>query len=491
MYRENLADFVNLCRLERVPLTTDAQDRLLRAIRYTLFNRKYDELQSLFMACGMGESEIIARKRFYLKFAALVGRLTLLMPPLHKFFMLDYVAEDMIDGGDPDLVAAGTRLQTILSHAKSGAADIKGQIIMPAITAFQAERLAFYQKNPAEFIVDFIEPYWEYDSDRFYGLAAAVEFLSLDAADRLEVGPILIKSLGEFASPGDFFAAFNATTVNLLKKSGYADWADLFLQFFKPLEAVLAVKETYSPPEQPVKTPLVAEDAYGELSLAAISNVWKTKGLDEALGLAKQRLQMTPDDPFACGMLGDMFLTRMNVPLALACLSRAFHRAPDAPVVVFTLARAFLAGYFSEQVDLCRQCLQKMPAYQAAPQNFMFGVELFLKCDEPGARVAVNGRELGECPLQIRNVRPGSAQLAWKLKDGREKIHQVDLVDATVAKFKYHPVAGIISDEISRDGSITVYTPTGARELRDMIPEFLVADLKMLPDPTIAQCLAG
>ncbi|MDD3149067.1 MAG: hypothetical protein PHD82_17390, partial [Candidatus Riflebacteria bacterium] len=95
MYRENLSEFVNLCRLGRVPLTSDAQDRLLRAIRFTLWNRKHDELQSLLMACGMGESEIIERKRFYLKFAAMVGRMVVLLPHLHQLFMLNYIAEDM------------------------------------------------------------------------------------------------------------------------------------------------------------------------------------------------------------------------------------------------------------------------------------------------------------------------------------------------------------------------------------------------------------
>jgi hypothetical protein len=33
--------------------------------------------------------------------------------------MLDYIAEDMIDGGDPELVQAGMRLQTIIFMAET------------------------------------------------------------------------------------------------------------------------------------------------------------------------------------------------------------------------------------------------------------------------------------------------------------------------------------------------------------------------------------
>ena len=51
--------------------------------------------------------------------------LVVLIPSLHQYFMLDYIAEDMIDGGDPELAAAGQRLQTVLQHAKAGAKDIR------------------------------------------------------------------------------------------------------------------------------------------------------------------------------------------------------------------------------------------------------------------------------------------------------------------------------------------------------------------------------
>ena len=75
MYRDNLEQYVNMCRLRRVPTEPQGQDELIRALRYTLWTKRYDELQALFMTCGMGESEIIERRRFYLEFAPLIGRL--------------------------------------------------------------------------------------------------------------------------------------------------------------------------------------------------------------------------------------------------------------------------------------------------------------------------------------------------------------------------------------------------------------------------------
>lgn len=491
MYRENLREFVNLCRLGRVPLTSDAQDRLLRAIRFTLWNRKHEELQALLMACGMGESEIVERKRFYLKFAAMVGRMVVLIPHLHQLLMLDYIAEDMIDGGDPELAAAGERFNVILGHAKAGAQGVKGQITMPPFQVFPPERLAFYQSHPADLIIDFIEPNWEYDSDRSYGLAAAVELLSLEDADRSSIAPILIKSLGDFSSSEQFFAAFGGTTANLLKKAGYDEWANILYQVFAPLAGASAENPSQASASGPISGNggQHAESAYGPLALAAISDTWKREGIERALPLARQRLLMTPEDPHANGMLGNIYLERMNVPQALACLSRAYWRDPDSPVVIFVLGQAFQAGYFAPQVDLCREKLKQLPACQANPEQYRFGVELFLKCDEPETQVFINGRPMGPCPVQVRNVRPCSLQILWKLKNGREKSLAVDLQDATVAKYRYHPDSGQVSDEISRDGAVTVFTASGTRELADLVGEYLVNDLSRLPNPTVDKCL--
>lgn len=63
--------------------------------------------------------------------------------------------------------------------------------------------------------------------------------------------------------------------------------------------------------------------------------------------------------------------------------------------------------------------------------------------------------------------------------------------EATVAKFRYHPDSDSVSDEISRDGVVTVFTPEGSKTLNELIPEFLVTDLANLPDPTIEQCLGS
>ncbi len=493
MYRDNLEQYVNMCRLRRVPTEPQGQDELIRALRYTLWTKRYDELQALFMTCGMGESEIIERRRFYLEFAPLIGRLVVLIPSLHQYFMLDYIAEDMIDGGDPELVAAGQRLQTVLQHAKAGAKDIRGRVLMPAYSELKPEVLEHYRRFPGEFLARVLEANWEYDSDRSYGLAAAIELLSLEKPEMPLIGPILMQSLGDYSSPEHFFAVFAATTVSLLNNAGYSEWAQVCQQVFAPLTA------GFDPAKASAAKAVAdagdgsghSEADFGPLSLGNISAVWKKEGVAQALVMARQRLLMTPEDPFACGMLGDIYLAQMNVPLALACLSRAWHRAPDSPVVLHVLGQAFQAGYFAAQVDLCRRQLSQLPEFQANPRPYQFGVELFLKCDVEETQVAVNGSNLGLCPLQIRNVRPGTLNIQWKLKNGREKRFSVTVEEATVAKFRYHPDSDSVSDEISRDGVVTVFTPEGSKTLNELIPEFLVTDLANLPDPTIEQCLGS
>lgn len=491
MYRDNLSEFVSLCRLQRVSTSTDNQEQLLRAIRFALWNKNYDELQAMFMTCGMCESEIIERKSFYLRFAAMMCRLITLIPSLSKYFMIDYIAEDMIDGGDPELAAAGERMNTVLAHAKAGAKDIRGSISMPPVASLTDSQLAFYQKNPAAFIADFIEPNWGYDSDRSYAMAAVVELLLLDPEDRATVGPILMNAIGQFASTEEFYFTFASTTAKMLTESGYPEWGKIFMQIFTPLignyDAEKGSTDASSGSGDESASP--EREDLGELELEAISNVWKNQGVDKALPLAKQRLIKTPGDPYACGMLGNIYLAQMNIPLALACLSRAYWLEPDTEMVVFVLGQAFQAGYFAKQVDLCRARLKNLPVYRAFPERFRFGVELFIKCDEPETTASVNGHEVGKCPLQLRHVKPGTARISWKLADGRQKTLTVELEDATVAKYRYHPDTGRVSDEISRDGSVTIFTAEGSRELCDLVARFLVDDLNKLPRPTVEECL--
>lgn len=491
MYRDNLSEFVSLCRSQRVPTSADRQEQLLRAIRFALWSKKYDELQAIFMTCGMSESEIIERKSFYLKFAAMMCRLITLIPTLSKYFMIDYIAEDMIDGGDPELVIAGNRMNTVIAHAKAGDKDIKGSISMPSVVALTSSQLGYYQKNPAAFIADFIEPNWEFDSDRTYAMAAVAELLLLEPEDKATVGPILMNAIGQSASAEEFYFTFASTTAKLLTENGYSEWGKIFMQIFAPLignyDAEKALASAGSGSGSEATAP--AGENFGELELEAISNVWKNQGVDRALPLAKQRLIMTPGDPYACGMLGNIYLAQMNIPLALACLSRAYWLEPDTEMVVFVLGQAFQAGYFAKQVDLCRARLKNLPAYRAFPERFRFGVELFIKCDEPETTASVNGHEVGKCPLQLRQVKPGTARITWTLADGGQKTLTVELEDATIAKYRYHPDSGRVSNEISRDGSVTIFTAEGSRELSDMVASFLVDDLNKLPNPSVEECL--
>jgi len=489
MYRDNLSEFVNLCRSERVPLARERQKELLQACRFALWHQHGDELQSIFMACGMSESEIIERKQFYLEFAAMIGHMIVLVPGLANYFMLDYIAEDMIDGGDKELSEAGIRLQTIILHGKNREEKVTGKVAMPPLPSLSAAHLNFYRRNQAAFIVDFFEQNWDYDSDRFYGLAVAAELLALDPEDHIQYGEMLMSALGLFSSREEFFHYFATTTARILYENDYSEWAALTIDVFTPLCGNLAtnLKQPVAPQVRRSDLP----DVPPELELAAISEVWKSQGVDEALKLAKKRIELTPGDAFACGMLGNIFLAKFDIPQALASLSRAYWLAPDSAMVVFVLGQAFHAGYFEKQVDLCLEKLRTMPEYKENPDDFLLGVELLLKCDEPDTHATLNGRPVGRCPLQLRGVKPGHHRIAWKLASGKQYDYSVKLEDATVAKFRYHPTAGNVSQEISRCGSVTLFHNGEAKLLSDIVAAYLVDDLARLPHPKVAECVGN
>lgn len=488
MYRENLTEYVNRLRMQRVPTDVRGQDMLLRAIRFALWNRRSDELQALLMCCGMCESEIIERKRFYLGFASMMSRLITLVPTLSSYYMIDYIAEDMVDGGDPELAAAGERLNTVIRHVKSKDTTIKGGIKMPPFVPLTDQQMSFYQSNQARFIIDYIEPNWDYDHDRSYAVAAATELLLLEPEDCPVMESILLNTISSRNDREDFFSLFSMNAVRLLEEKGYAEWAELLLQVFMPLLG--PVNGACSQVEGVVYGARPECEIPPELELEAISDIWKRQGAQAALEPARRRLLLTPDDVYACGMLGNVYLALMNIPKALACLSRAYKICPCLEMVVYVLGQAFHAGYFGDQVDLCRKRLQQLPDYRLAPQNFHFGVELFLKCDEPETTALLNGIELGQCPLQRRHIKPGLAEIVWRLPDGRSRSLKVKLEDATIAKFRYHPDFDSVSDEISRTGVITLFTSDGPRELGELVSEYLVKDLADLPKPSVEECVA-
>ena len=487
MYRENLSRFVELCRIGRVPVAKDFQRQILQACRFALWHRHGEELQSLLMACGMSESEIIERKDFYLRFASMIGRLIILVPGLSNYFMLDYIAEDMIDGGDPELAAAGLRLQTIIMHAKNREEKVHGKVFMPAVPALSTQQIADYQSDPATFLADFFESGWEYDSDRSYGLAVTAELLSLDPEDLDTTGEMLMCALGTYLNRNEFFYAFTNNTARILYENDYPEWATLTNTIFAPLcgEYKSRLNRPTSPEARLDNLPEVPP----ELELAAIADVWKEQGVDAALPLAQRRLELTPGDPFSCGMLGNIHLTKFDIPKALTCLSRAYWLEPDSIMVVFVLCQTFHAGYFEHQVDLCLAKLREMPEYQKDPDHYQLGVELFLKCDEPETHATLDGRPVGRCPLQLRGIKPGHHRIVWQLPGGRQHTYSVALDDATVAKFRYHPSADEVSHEISRCGAVTIFDNGDARQLSEVVAAYLVDDLARLPSPSVAECL--
>lgn len=489
MYRSSLSEYCTQCRISRVPMSREGQHELLQACRFALWHKHDSELQSLFMACGMCEVEIIERKEFYLQYALMIGHMIILLPGLANHFLLEYIAEDMIDGDEPELKIAGQKLQTIIDNGKKHPEKVTGRVLMPPLPSLSDSRLAYYKNNQAAFISDFLEANWEYDSDRSLGLAVAAEILSLDPEDTDKIGNKLMNLIGKFSSREEFFYYFATTTARILYESNFSDWATLTLNVFAPLCGEFA--DELGQPTIPRARRDDLPQVPPELELAAISAVWKNKGVEEALLPAKERLKLTPGDAFACGMLGNIYLAKYDLPHAIACLSRAYWLAPDNCMVVFVLGQAFHAGYFEKQVDLCLEKLHAMPEYQQNPAAYQLGVELFIKCDEPETRATLNGKPVGRCPLQMRGIKPGHHTIVWQLPNGSKHTHQIKLDDATVAKFRYHPRSDSVSNEISRSGSITLFENGEAKLLSEVVSDFLVDDLTKLPNPTVEECTKG
>jgi len=94
-----------------------------------------------------------------------------------------------------------------------------------------------------------------------------------------------------------------------------------------------------------------------------------------------------------------------------------------------------------------------------------------------------NGESIGSCPVRIL-VYPGKHRLGWQKGNNLLKEIVQDLKEATVSKFRLHPSDNSVSDEISRDGCMTIYqADKEPAKLEEIIGDYLVNDLTKLPNP--------
>lgn len=471
----------------KITLCPDQQQNFLKALRLLFFTKRYEEHSQMLVRAYMSESEIIERKSFYLAYAEMLERHVGIAPNLMDVSMLQYLPEDMIDGGDPELVVAGKRMQATFAKIKEQLKKPDQPSEFGEMPQISEEKWQEYQHAPLIFFTDHIEQNWRVKRDSSRELNFASEVLRMDIEDIQEI-------FSEELLYENFFCQMAQTIANEMMESNQEAYAiricDLFFPISGRASEILLMKKAEILAKMG-RTEEAAAISKGldldlapipdNLELANISKIWEENGAEEALKFGIERFKLTPDDFAVCGLLAEIYLTKLQLDIALPIICRSYHRAPDNPVVLFHMARIFHAGYFPEQTDLCMARVRQTSAYQNDQRTFTLPVELFVKCDTEDTTAFFNGQPIGKCPVRFL-VYPGQQSLAWEINGQIAKEISVDLKEATISKFRFHPADNSISDEISRTGCMTMFTAEGSVRLEDMVQDYLIDDLSKLPN---------
>ncbi|MBI3037990.1 hypothetical protein HYY75_02910 [bacterium] len=165
--------------------------------------------------------------------------------------------------------------------------------------------------------------------------------------------------------------------------------------------------------------------------------------------------------------------------------------APKEPLVLFTLAKAFHYGYLPNQADLCMKKLREHQAFSRNSEKWVLPVEVFIKCDSEKTKVMFDEKEIGICPVRIAGVFPGIHTIEWILQEGQTKALKLPLKEGTTHKIRYHPSEDRTSEEVSRDGLVTVYSPNQEPiTLPELVKNYLVDDLFNLPKPSVSEIVS-
>lgn len=533
MYREDLSKYITKCRIVKVPDTVNEQDELIRAIRFALWHKRGAELQTLISFCCLSETDIIARKSFFLELSYFLSRLAILIPGLAKIDNIKYIAEDMVDGKEPQLLVAGKRLLQISEACADKEKIIYGKALMPRIESFSAEQLESFKKTPVEFLKKVLEENWEFDSDASYLLAAAIEILLLDPEDKCIAEPVLVRSVKTVTTKDEFFKYFYNYVFERLVKSNENKWALIFKQIFSaepkagsgptiagegaaapPQVTVVSAATPPSPPSpatplspasqtsapvsgaslsrvappflgHPAQKSLVVSEPLTpaiELEISSINALLGVKNYSGALTKAEALFNDNKNVAAVNLLLGSICAAQGKYLRAFAYLSRAYNRAPQDAKILSELAKTYWKCYCPFQTDLFMAKLKETEEYKAAPGEYYVGSELLLKSDDSETEVLLNSHSAGRCPVHLKNIRPGKTIIIWRLLNGKQKTLSFVLEDSVIGDFRYHPDTDTVSEEISRDGVLMVFTERGACEITEVIGDFLVNSPAELPD---------
>lgn len=484
----------------RVPLEIELQQKYLLGLRISYLKKDNDRYLGLVRDAMMSEREIIARKPFYLSYARMLSRHVTLSNLLADESFIKYVAENMIDGGEAELVAAGIELQKTLDRVSNSASNKDYIFEVAPVPVFPDSVWNDYRANPLSFIVEQIETKWKLSAYLSRIIALTAELLQVDINTAKEHFP------GEEISYADFLNHVQSSILKELLEHDENDWAICFEDIFRQLTGneMIEFKSVNESTDNSDNKICTAADCPDELQLKHISNLFFNENKkDEAIKLGIKRFKLYPNDPMGSGLLGSIFHDTMAIEKALYLMARTYHLLPNDALTLYMLGRIFNAGYFSVQTDLCREQLKTLPEYRKDPAQFQMPVQLFIKCEsysacslsnDPAVEqtpvvAMLNRNKMGNCPVQLL-ANPGKQKIGWAMND--QVIHEidVDLQECTVSKFKLNLSDGIVSDEISRDGSITLFRDGGVIELRDIVKDFLVESLDKLPNPSVQDVLS-
>jgi len=494
--------FADTISEKKIPSDGSSWSGILAGMRLGFFNNKFDDYFKFLSGCFMDEDEMAERKGFYIPLAAMLSRHVRMTPQLYEIYpTLDYLVEDMTDSGDEDLGRAAARLAAACRTARERLAS-GDQAKEPAVVAIQPvpeelERFVTdHSGDRKKLFQSVIDENLTLGGNFDRTLALICELLCLDAAAAETLTAVWVSGASGFES---VMRAFVEDLCHLMRGREENRWIMVLcrlasgcgLDFNNRLPLSAEASFNLSQYQDALASIDAVEKMNGltpYLEHLKCVSLWLTSRPGECAAILRRRLSENPGDVLAALLAGDVFMSRHMIENAVKAYVYSYHLEPGAPDVLYALARAYHAGYFAEQVDLCVAAAAKISPDAAG--KFRFGVELYVKCSQPGVRARVEGRDAGVCPQCLRDVGCGRKVIEWMSDAGLYKRIEVDLRDGFVQKFKYLPDEDLVDIEESREGRITLYRDGGVFELDDLLKAYTVKSLDALPKPGVDDFLS-
>ncbi|OGM04275.1 MAG: hypothetical protein A2008_02790 [Candidatus Wallbacteria bacterium GWC2_49_35] len=486
---------------QKIPLDESSWQAIITGMRLAFFGNRFDEYFKFLSGCYMNDKEIAERKGFYLRLAAMLSRHLRMTPQLYEAYpYIEYIAADLVECVDKDLLKAGGDLGAVCKSAQEAlkAKEPKKDSAVVAKPPAPEDRERFIAERSGDLkklFVEVIDEKWVLDGSFDRTLALACELLYLERPDAEAITSVWFNNEANLEQVMCWFIEDFCLLLRGLEEN---DWIVILCRLAQSCgfdapnlhslqaEACFKLREY----QRVIGSVTELEKKYKItpfLEHIKCFSLWQTSQLKECAKILRRRLDENPGDILAALLAGDVFMSRTMLENAVKAYSYAYHLEPGAADILFLLARAYHACYFTDQKDLC--VAKAETVNPGIAKKFKFGVELYLKCSQPGVRARIDGIEGGDCPLCLKGIEGGKRVIEWLCEGGGQKRLEADLKDGYIYKFKYLPEENKVESEESRDGRITVYSGGEAVELDDLLKDYAVKNLDDLPKPAIADFL--